>query len=158
MLSRRIPALAVLVLSLGSTVAMAQANSQFNQTVAQNQDQGGRGGLRGRAQFMQELGLNQQQMEQMQAIQQKYKSKTSQQRQAVRQAQDELRNMMAGTASADEIRKKHDEVRALRQQIEDAQFASLLEMREVMTPEQRAKFAQLMQSRRAKALNHMMNK
>lgn len=157
MFLRRIPVLAVLALSLGTTVALAQAHPQlFAQTVAQNQGQWhGHGG--GPQQFMQELGLSQQQVEQMQAIKNKYKSQTAQQRQALRQAEQELRNMIAGTASADEIRQKHNEVRALRQQLEDANFASLLEIREIMTPEQRAKFAQIMQNRRGKSL-HMMNK
>jgi Spy/CpxP family protein refolding chaperone len=157
MLLRRISVVGVLGLSIGSLVPLAEANPQLTQTLAQTQyAQEGR--PRGMP-FMQELGLSQEQVGQIQAIQTKYRDQTRQQRQALKQAQQELENMLAGTGSEDDIRAKHGQIRSLRQQIEEAQFASMLEVRQVMTPDQRTKFVQLMQSRhRGNALKHMMNK
>lgn len=156
MLLRRISVLAVLALSLGSTIAVAQANPHFTQKLAQQTGQ--ERGQRDKAQFLQQLGLNSQQVQQIQGIQAKYRPQIGQYRQSLKQAQEELSNMMAGTASSADIRKKHDEIRGLRQKVEDAQFASILEMREVLSPEQRAKFAQMMQHRRTKFLKHAVDK
>jgi Spy/CpxP family protein refolding chaperone len=55
---------------------------------------------------------------------------------------------MNSTASASQIRSKNQQVEELQQQLQKLRFESMLEMREVMTPEQRAKFVQLMQQRR----------
>lgn len=156
MLFRRISILAVLSLSLGSTVALADANNQFNRKVAQTQSSQ-KTGANNQAQFMQELGLSLQEVDQIRAIRKKYRGQITQQRQELKQAQANLENMIASTASTDEIRQKHSQIQSLRQQLEEAQFNSLLEMREVMSPEQRSKYVQLMQSRRTKSLKNLTN-
>jgi Spy/CpxP family protein refolding chaperone len=65
----------------------------------------------------------------------------------VRQASQELRDLMAGTASADQIRTKHQQLQQLRQQLEEVTFESTLASREVLTPDQRKQLAQLMEQR-----------
>jgi len=45
----------------------------------------------------------------------------------------------------------------LRQQLEEAQFESMLGMREVLTPEQRSQLSQMMQQRREAAKNRRQN-
>lgn len=157
MLLRRISILAVLALSLGSTVALADANKQFNRKETQVQSSQG-SGAHNKAQLMQELGLSSQQVDQIRVIRKKYRGQIAQQRQDLKQAQADLENMIAGTASTDEIRQKHNQIQSLRQQLEEVQFNSLLETREVMTPEQRIKYVQLMQSRRTKSLKPPVNR
>lgn len=142
----RISLLAVLILSVGSAVALADPNPQSPQ-IAQNApgarpQRGNKDGL------LQQLNLTQQQMQQMQAIRQKYRTQIAPRQQALRQARQELATLMNSTASASEIRSKNQQVEELQQQLQKLRFESMLEMREVMTPEQRAKFVQLMQQRR----------
>jgi Spy/CpxP family protein refolding chaperone len=94
---------------------------------------------------MARLNLSSAQQQELQTIYSQYKDQISQRKQAVRQVNRELRDLMVSTASNDEIRAKYQEVQALRQQLEAARFESLLAMRDVLTPAQRSRFAQLME-------------
>ncbi|MFE1743746.1 Spy/CpxP family protein refolding chaperone [Coleofasciculus sp. H7-2] len=142
----RISLLAVFILSVGSAVALADPNPQSSQ-IAQNSP-GARPQRRNKDGLLQQLNLTQQQMQQMQAIRQKYRNQIAPRQQALRQARQELATLMNSTASASQIRSKNQQVEELQQQLQKLRFESMLEMREVMTLEQRAKFAQLMQQRR----------
>lgn len=55
--------------------------------------------------------------------------------------------MIDDTASS-EVRRQHQQVQTLRQDLSDLRFESMLKMRNVLTPDQREEFAELMQERR----------
>jgi len=149
---RRISALAVLMLTLGSTTAaIAVPNPIEPQTIAQNQRPNRPGGKEGG--MFEKLNLSADQKQKMQAVRDQYKDQISQRMQAVRQARQELETMMAGQANASQIREKHRQIMGLRQQLEDVQFESTLAMRELLTSEQRGQLAQLMQQRQQAAKN-----
>ena len=149
---RRISALAVLMLTLGSTTAaIAVPNPIEPQTVAQNQRPNRPGGKEGG--MFEKLNLSADQKQKMQAVRDQYKDQISQRMQAVRQARKELETMMAGQATASQMRDKHRQIMGLRQQLEDVQFESTLAMRELLTSEQRGQLAQLMQQRQQAAKN-----
>lgn len=153
MLLRRFSLLAVMVLSLGSAAVLVNphglsARNQADFTLAQRGD---------RSRLFQELNLSQDQIQRLQAIRQQYKDRIDRQKQAVEQAQQELRALMAGTGSTNDIRAKYNQVKGLRQQLADTRFESMLAMREVLNPEQRQKFVELMQNRRGKFRNRMRN-
>lgn len=153
---RRISALTVLMLTLGSTTAsIAVTNPIEPQTVAQNQRQNRPGGKEGG--MFEKLNLSADQKQKMQAVRAQYKDQISQRMQAVRQARKELETMMAGTANASQIRDKHRQIMGLRQQLQDVQFESTLAMRELLTSEQRSQLAQLMQQRHETAKNRTQN-
>ena len=152
----RIPILPVVLLSLGSAVALAIPNPLFTQSIAQN-PVGQKQGVRGQPKLLDQLNLTNDQKQQLKAIHSQYKDKISQRQQTVRQANKELRDLMAGNASADQIRTKYKQVQGLRQELEDSRFESMLATREVMTPEQRTQFAQLMEQRRANNRKPMAN-
>ena len=153
---RRLSAVAFLMLTLGSaTAATAVSNSVEPQTIAQNQRPNRPGGKEGG--MFDKLNLSADQKQKMQAVRDRYKDQVSQRMQAVRQARQELETMMAGTATASEMREKHRQIIGLRQQLEEVQFESTLAMREVLTPEQRSQLAQMMQQRRQTAKNRMQN-
>ncbi|MBW4619077.1 MAG: Spy/CpxP family protein refolding chaperone [Cyanosarcina radialis HA8281-LM2] len=146
---RRFSLLAVTILSLGSAAVItnptglsAQAQPDF--PLAQRGD---------RNRLVQELNLSQDQVNRLEAIRQQYQSRISQQKQALSQAQQELRTLMAGTSSASDIRNKYNQVKGLRQQLADTRFESMLAMREVLNPQQRQRFVELMQNRRGKFRN-----
>jgi periplasmic protein CpxP/Spy len=153
---RRISALAVLMLTLGSTTAaIAVPNPIEPQTVAQNQRPNRPGGKEGG--MFEKLNLSADQKQKMQAVRDQYKDQISQRMQAVRQARQELQTMMSGTATASQIREKHSQITGLKQQLEEVQLASTLAMRELLTSEQRSQLAQLMQQRRETAKNRTQN-
>ena len=153
---RRISALAVLMLTLGSTTAaIAVPNPIEPQTIAQNQRPNRPGGKEGG--MFEKLNLSADQKQKMQAVRDQYKDQISQRMQAVRQARQELETMMAGTATASQMRDKHRQIMGLRQQLQDLQFESTLAMRELLTSEQRSQLAQLMQQRHETAKNRTQN-
>ncbi|MEG3925866.1 Spy/CpxP family protein refolding chaperone [Microcoleus sp. D3_18a_C4] len=153
---RRISALAVLMLTLGSTAAaIAVPNPLEPETIAQNQRPNRPGGREGG--MFEKLNLSADQKQQMQAVRDRYKDQVSQRMQAVRQARQELETMMSGTENASQIRDKHRQIIGLRQQLEEVQFEITLAMREVLTAEQRSQLAQLMQQRRQTVKNRMQN-
>lgn len=148
MLLRRLSLLAVLMLLIGPAVSTLAAPNpaQLPAAVAQQPPRTDRPGGNEERLFEQ-LNLSQEQKQKMQAIRNQYKDQLNQRRQALHQAQQELKTLMTGTASANQIREKHRQLLTLRQQLEEVQFESMLAMREVLTPEQRNQFAQLMQQR-----------
>ncbi|GBF81274.1 Spy/CpxP family protein refolding chaperone [Aphanothece sacrum] len=108
--------------------------------------QGTRGG--GPDKLMEQLNLSQTQVQQLQAIRQKYSGQMEPLQQQIRVKADELSQLMDGTASNDVIRSKHQEMLNLRQKMGNLRFESMLEMREILTRQQRREFGQLMQQRR----------
>lgn len=54
---------------------------------------------------------------------------------------------MHSNTSAEELRNQHEQVQELHQEMGNLRFESMLEMREVLTAEQREQFAELMQER-----------
>jgi len=98
--------------------------------------------------WLEDLNLSADQVQQMRAVRSQYKDKISQGRQNVRQAQQELRELMAGTASEDQLRTKYSQVKTLKQQVGDIQFESMLATRKVLNAEQRRTFANRVMKRR----------
>ncbi|AGF51479.1 sll0858 [Synechocystis sp. PCC 6803] len=102
----------------------------------------------GQGQWMESLDLTDSQKQQLEAIRQKYQGQMQSLSEQMRTSQNELRTLMSGNGSDSEIRAKHNQVANLRQQLGELRFNSMLESRQVLTPEQRQKFSQLMQERR----------
>jgi Spy/CpxP family protein refolding chaperone len=151
MFLRRFSLIAVTILSLGSAAVLTNPNDLSAQAqpdfpLAQRGD---------RNRLVQELNLSQDQVQRLEAIRQQYKDRITQQKQALSQAQQELRTLMAGTGSANDIRSKYNQVKGLRQQLADTRFESMLAMREVLNPQQRQRFVELMQNRRGKFRQRM---
>lgn len=146
MWSRHVFLSSVLLLVFGGAIALLKPTSLFSQSMAQNlgeQKLEGQGELK----FMTQLNLTQEQQQKLRGIHNQYKDKVVQRKQAVHQATQELRILMVGTASSEEIRAKFQEVQTLRQQVEDVSLESMLAMREVFTPTQRSQFARMMEQK-----------
>uniref|UniRef100_A0ACD5GZI9 Periplasmic heavy metal sensor n=1 Tax=Desertifilum tharense IPPAS B-1220 TaxID=1781255 RepID=A0ACD5GZI9_9CYAN len=94
------------------------------------------------------MNLTPQQMQQMQAIRQRYQGQMQSSRQSLRQAHQELQQLMASDAPVNQIRDKHRQVQQLRSAMADLQLENMLEMREVLTLQQRQMLNQRMQQRR----------
>lgn len=143
MLLRHGSLLALLMVSLGSSVALAQTDSRPQPgSGSQNRME------RGKQRWMSELNLTSEQRQKIEAIYNQNKAQIQQQRQALRQGMQELGDMMVGTATSDQIRVKQRQVAALQAQVMQAQSEQILAIRDVLTTEQRRKFAELMRGRR----------
>lgn len=138
----------VLVL-VGSAAVLRAIDFRQPDSISQVPPAGDRPG-RGEMGLMRELNLSADQMSRIQQIRSRYREQLKSDRDAARQAQQELRTLMAGTASDVQIREKYRQVKELRTKIADAQFNSMLEIRNVLNPEQRQRFAQRMEQRRGR--------
>jgi Spy/CpxP family protein refolding chaperone len=152
---RRMSAIAALIAVLGGAIAFratTQADASksanlsaehlFAQAEPERPEKGpGMGWLK-------ELNLSAGQMQQIRAVREKYRDRIRASKQSERQAQQELRRLMGGDASKEQVQEKYRQVKTLREQVADAQFESMLAMRDVLTVEQRQKFAERMKKQR----------
>lgn len=145
MFPRRISIIAAAVIALGGAIALANPATLFSNPLAQapmerkNRSEEG---------WLENLNLSQEQVQKIQTIRSRYRNTLSGQRQAMQQAQKEMRELLASDASADQVRQKYSQVKALKQQHSDNRFNSLLEIREVLTLEQRQQFVERMRQER----------
>ncbi len=148
---------ALVAISISGSGAIAQPSSQNDNSVtilAQNTNTGQRrirsNKLNNQGQFIEALDLNDSQKQQLAQIRQKYQGQMEPVREQLMATRQELKSLLSGTASTNEIRNKHQQIITLQQKMGQMRFDSMLEMREVLTPEQRAKFAQLMEQRQGR--------
>ncbi|NBD15923.1 MAG: periplasmic heavy metal sensor [Cyanobacteria bacterium] len=158
MFFHRISLFTLLFLSLSATSAFAGTNSYVQtletpQLIAQSFDDEAdfgprhRGSRRG--ELIDQLDLSDTQKNELQRIRNEYQPRFMEQREALFEARQTLRNMMVDdNASNSDLRQQHDKILSLRDEMGNLRFESMLEMREVLTPEQREDFAELMDERR----------
>ena len=64
-----------------------------------------------------------------------------------------MQTLLASDASTEEIREQQQEAQNLRQQLDSNRFETMLEIREILTPEQRARMLELRESHRGRRSN-----
>lgn len=151
---RRLSLFAAAIVILGGAVAIANPAALLPNPIAQvpaspnpaQSDKPAQSDMKDS--WLKELNLTPGQVQKIQAIRSQYRNRIVQLRQELRQAQQELRRLMAGDASADQVRQQYRRVKTLRQLLADAQFESMLATRELLNPEQRQKFADRMKKQR----------
>ncbi|WP_017292478.1 Spy/CpxP family protein refolding chaperone [Geminocystis herdmanii] len=115
--------------------------------LAQMGQRGKRKGERG--DFMEKLNLTTEQQQKMQSIRTKYQPQMDSIRQEMRTERETLRQMMTNNNSSDSLRSQHNKIASLNQRMADLRFQSMLEMREVLTSEQRQQWNQMMEEKKA---------
>lgn len=152
---RNIFALSALTFFLSTGVSSAEplnrnfepgTNPRFGQ-MAQNRG-ARRGGPEAGGHFLQQLNLSSEQQQQIQGIRDKYKGQMDEQRDAMQAARQQLGNLMASDASVEQLRAQHNEVMRLQQNMANLRFESMLETRQILTPEQRQELSDMVQERR----------
>lgn len=132
--------------------ALALAETQFNspERVAQRSsepsDDRSWGPREGR--WIEELDLSPEQSERIQAIREESRQAMEPLREQLRQAREQLQSQIASGDSTDQLRQQHEQVQTLHQQLGDQRFETMLAIRQVLTPEQRAQMAELMEQQR----------
>ncbi|MEB3226063.1 MAG: Spy/CpxP family protein refolding chaperone [Synechococcus sp.] len=136
---------AAMVFSLTGKMAIADAKITPPHLMAQGeptltlQAEGNRGDL------IDKLDLDATQKQQIQAIRTNYRQSMASQRTAVKEAKETMRRLIReSTTSRSQLEAQYRTVSDLRKQLTDLQFQQMLDIREVLTPTQRAELAQHM--------------
>jgi periplasmic protein CpxP/Spy len=124
--------------SLSSSTSILAQNAP-TQTPAEKQERGNRG-----EKMFQQLNLSADQQAQIKSI--KAQAKTSNQalRQQLKTAREQLKALLASSDASDSaLRQAHQQLQPLSQQMSDQRFDTMLKIRNVLTPAQRTKLAEL---------------
>lgn len=146
MIFSRASVLTFLTLSI-SAVAIASPRPWLSQTTSPNPNERSSRSNQDVPKWIQKVNLTPEQAQRMQIISNKYRGEIFSSAKALRQAQFELGQMLGSDTSLDSLRQKHRQVEILKQKLGNLRFESLLEMREVLSPEQRRQVAQNLQNR-----------
>jgi periplasmic protein CpxP/Spy len=122
-------------------------NTSKTADLAQMTQRGKRKGERG--DFMEKLNLTTEQQQQMQSIRTKYQPQMDSIREEIHSEREKLRQMMTNNSSPDSLRSQHNKISSLNQKMGDLRFQSMLEMREVLTSEQRQQWNRMMEKKKA---------
>ncbi|MDX2244675.1 MAG: Spy/CpxP family protein refolding chaperone [Leptolyngbyaceae cyanobacterium bins.302] len=138
MFVRSLAAIAALFFTGGSvlvlTDAIAVANpNQPSPRLAQRRPHSAR------TDWLRDLNLSPEQVQKIQEIRNQHQERLAEQKQAVRQAQQELKQLMASKASTEQIRQKFDQLQDLKQKLGNTRMEVMLAIRNVLNPEQRQK-------------------
>lgn len=93
--------------------------------------------------FAEQLGLSDAQRREIEAIHTQAKTDSEAMRTQVEAAHEQMQTLMASDATDAELRQRHDQMQALHQEMGDRRFETMLAIRNVLTPEQRAKMQEL---------------
>lgn len=97
----------------------------------------------------QQLDLTSEQQQRIKQIHLQYRGQIHKKRAKLTRLQQQLSDMMVGTEPIELLRAKNQQLSVLRQQIEALRFESMLATREILTPQQRRKFRELVASQLA---------
>ncbi|MEI6328073.1 MAG: Spy/CpxP family protein refolding chaperone [Pseudanabaena sp. ELA645] len=97
---------------------------------------------------LKQLNLSPEQLQKLKTIRDRQVTQIRDLGQQSRQANKELRDLLAGTESSDVIRSKHTQVLNLQQELRKQHFERMLAMREILTLQQRSQLNEIMQKHR----------
>lgn len=116
-----------------------------------------RGGYGGIQKLLGQLDLTPEQSQQIDAIQDQFHSDNETLFQEMRTNYQEMRSLLASDASQEQLRQQHQKLQDLRQQLGTNRFETMLQVREILTPEQRTQMAELMEQYRGRRGNPNLN-
>lgn len=97
--------------------------------------------------LLHKLNLTREQQQKIRQIHDQYKQQIHHKKNALIVLQRQLSDMMAGTEPVKLIRAKNQQLVVLQREIGELRFESMLATREILTPQQRQKFRELVKSR-----------
>ncbi|MBK4728741.1 periplasmic heavy metal sensor [Oxynema sp. CENA135] len=156
---RQLCALTALSVLLGTTAAYAAPPEFGNpEIVAQRPGGPGRGRGQGGQRWIEQLDLSQDQQQRIQQIRDRYRSEAESTYTQMMQLRQEMQDLMVGNGSDSQLRSKHDEMMKLHQRMGELRFDQMLEIRAVLSAEQRQQWAQQMQQRHQNRGNRQGNR
>ncbi|MFN3360657.1 MAG: Spy/CpxP family protein refolding chaperone [Pseudanabaenaceae cyanobacterium] len=97
-----------------------------------------------RGRLLEELNLTPQQKQQLDTIRQQSQSQLETLRQRKRQLRQEMDQLLSSNASEQQLRAKFQEIQAVKAEMDEIRFNQTLAMRQILTPEQRTRWQELM--------------
>lgn len=94
--------------------------------------------------FLDRLDLSEAQSTQIKAIYRRHYQTNQESRQELREARKEMESLLISEVNSNRIRQKHREIQSLNQELGNSRFEAILEVREVLTPQQRQEIADMM--------------
>ncbi len=156
-------AMAAIILLLPLSTYAAPSNHQDSTQVDKTQVAqffSGRGGNRKgerMQKLLQQLDLTPEQSTQIESIHEQYHTANQQNYQQLQQARAEMRSLFAQDANPNQLRQKHQEIQNLHQQLGNNRFEATLQVREILTSQQRQKMAELIAQHRGRRGHHQEN-
>lgn len=120
-------------------------SSSLNQVAQNHLSRGkrqGRGERMGK--LLQQLDLTSEQSQQIEAIREQSRTENDPLYQEMQANREQMRSLFTDDASSEQLRQQHQKIQVLSQQLGDNRFEMMLQVREVLTPEQRTQMAALM--------------
>jgi periplasmic protein CpxP/Spy len=99
--------------------------------------------------MLKQLNLSTEQLQKLKAIRDRDLARMRELAQQSRQANTELRDLLAGSESNDVVRAKHNQALNLQQELRKQHFERMLAMREILTPQQRSQLKEIIQKERS---------
>lgn len=142
----------ILILPFGINAVEAQNNSRdsIREWSHQNKHAGNWGMRGGITKLTEQLDLTPEQSEQINAIAERSKTEDRALFEQLQANRQEMRSLLASNASPEELRANHQDLQNLQQELGNNRFETMLEIREILTPEQRTQMAELMEQRRGR--------
>lgn len=122
-----------------STIQLAQNQMKQNKRM----DRGNR-----MEKLLQQLDLTSEQSQQIEAIQEQLSSENEALWQQMEDNRQQMETLLSNNASNEELRQRYQQLQSLRQQLSDNRFENMLQVRDVLTPEQREQMTQIMEQNR----------
>lgn len=150
---------ALIILPLGSYAAQSHRETTNNNIqeqsnmryFAQGMKHGKRGGGdRGMEKLLQQLDLTTEQSQQIETIREQSKTAAQDLHEQMQAQRQEMRALLASDEDVEQIRAEYQETQNLHQQLANNRFETMLQIREVLTSEQRAEIAELMEQHRGR--------
>jgi periplasmic protein CpxP/Spy len=98
--------------------------------------------------MLQQLELNTDQSQQIEAIKQEFKTKNEALKEQVQNNRQEMRSLLASDISTEQLRQEYQERQSLLQRLDSNRWEMMLQVREVLTSEQRGQLAELIDQER----------
>jgi periplasmic protein CpxP/Spy len=105
--------------------------------------------------LFEQLELTPEQSEQIEAIEQESRTQAEALHEEMEQNREKMRSLLtANDTTPEQLRQQHQQNQALRQQLDDQRFETMLQVREILTPEQRTQAAELIEQHRPGKRGH----
>ena len=151
-----------LVLLMGGTFALAQANSAPSWNQMSNRSEmmaqmgggphrGGRPNSMEAPRGLEDLDLSTEQTDEIRTIQAQSRESMTALGEQMQQAHEQMRSLLDSNATDAQLRQQHQQMQTLQQQMANQRFETMLQVRQVLTPEQQAALVERMESHRDQA-------
>ena len=121
-----------------SVVAQRQFGNQADNTNSNRRRHSG-------DRWLQQLDLSSEQSERIKEIHQESKEQMQSLHQQKKEAKEQMKSLFASNATSRQLRQQHQKLQNIHQELGTQRFEKILAIREVLTPEQRIKAAELME-------------